>query len=297
MVATGIPLAVNLALDPRGGLWVVTAAFGPSTPGGLWYVPPGGHSRRVATGLTEPTAVSWVGPHLYVADVAGTDVGRITVFDGFNGTSFATRRVLLGHVPIGSHTIGSIVPATGGRLFTGLGAQEDHSGPPGHVVSFTPSGGPLVPAATGLRTAFGLAFWGNHLLVTDNGPDHAAGGSDALYAFSPGGAMVDFGFPKCYGQGGSACAGYPAPVARFPAHSSPEGVAVKGDVAFIAGNGSSILPHPTASEILRVDLRTGGQGVFWRAPHVQDLVGLAIGPDGDLYATLLTSGRVVRFSI
>ena len=118
-----------------------------------------------------------------------------------------------------------------------------------------------------------------------------------MVAFEPGGAVVNFGFPKCYGQGGHACAGFKAPLVTFPSHSSPEGIVVKGDVAYVADYGSSVVRSPAPSEIVRVDLRTGRHSVFWRAPHQNDLVGLAIGPDGDLYATLLATGEVVRFDL
>lgn len=297
VVASGIPYASNLGFDAHGGLWVVSPTVGPGASGGIWYVPTGGHPRRVATGLGSPSALAWVGNRLYVADTKTPGTGRITVLQGFTGTGFTDRRTLLDGLPLGTHFIGSIVPGPGGRLFIGLGALADHSGPPARVLSFSPSGGRPVVEATGLRTAFGLAFWGRNLLVTDNGPDHAGPVPDQLFAFVPGGPVVNFGFPKCYGQGGSACAGFPAPLVTFPAHSSPEGIAVKGDVAFVADTGTSIVPSPAASEIVRVDLRTKRRTVFWRAPHEVDLVGVAIGPDGDLYATLLVSGQVMRFGL
>jgi glucose/arabinose dehydrogenase len=297
VVASGIPYAANLAFDAHGGLWVISAAIGPGAPGKVWYVPPGGSPRGVTTGLAAPSALAWIGNRLYVADTTASGSGRITVFEDFTGNGFTSRRVLLSNLPVGSHTIGSIVQGPGGRLFIGLGAQADHSGPPGRVVSFPPSGGAVGLEATGLRTAFGLAFWGRNLLVTDNGADHVSPSPDQLLAFDPGGPVVDFGFPKCYGQGGPACAGFRAPLATFPSHSSPEGIAVKGDVAFVADDGTSIVPAPAPSAIVRVDLRTGRHTIFWRAPHEVDLVGIAIGPDGDLYATLLVSGQVVRFGL
>ena len=56
--------------------------------------------------------------------------------------------------------------------------------------------------------------------------------------------------------------------------------------------------HPECDlKVVRVDLGTGRATVFWRAPRQHDLVGVAIGPDGDLYATLLVSGQVVRLGL
>src|SRR5271167_3579781 len=85
VVASGIYYASNLAFDAHGGLWVVSADVGPGTPGELWYVPPGGRPRRVATGLTAPSALAWIGNRLYVADTKTPGIGRITVFQDFTG--------------------------------------------------------------------------------------------------------------------------------------------------------------------------------------------------------------------
>ena len=70
-----------------------------------------------------------------------------------------------------------------------------------------------------------------------------------------------------------------------------------GDVAYVAENGSAFEKNPTGSDVVRVDLRTGRHSVFWRSPVKHDPLGAAIGPDGDLYATLYVSGKVVRFDL
>ncbi len=296
VVASGIPSAANLGFDTHGGLWVVSVTGGPSSSNGVWYVPSAGHPLHVLSGIVA-TALAWVGSRLLVAEITGSNEGEVTVYEDFTGERFGRHHVLLAGLPIGTHTIGSIVQGPEGRLFTGYGALEDHSGAPGRVLSFTLSGSATTLEATGLRTAFGLAFWGRVLLVTVNGPDDLGSLStpDQLQAFEPASSAVDFGFPRCYGQGGSACTSVPAPRATFPAHSSPEGVAVKGDFAFVANFGSSF--GQGGNDIVRVDLRTGRQNIFWSSPLKNQLVGLAIGPDGDLYATLLTSGEVVRFDL
>ena len=64
VVAPGIRYVANLAFDPHGGQWVVSADLGPTVPGGVWHVPLGGHPRRIATGLTVPTALTWVGTYV-----------------------------------------------------------------------------------------------------------------------------------------------------------------------------------------------------------------------------------------
>ena len=299
VVASGIPYAANLAIDARGGLWVASDAGGPNPADGVWYVPPGGRPRHVAAGMDATVGLAWVGERLYVSHISGPTTGAVTVFDGFSGRRFKTSRAVLDNLRIGRNAVGSLALGPNGRLFVGLGAPEDHSGPPGRVLSFAPSGGSPLLEATGLRNPFGLAFDGGRLLVTDSGRDDLGPfrPRDELNAFEPAGPTANFGFPGCYGQGGAACAGTRPPIAAFPAHSSPDGVAVKGHVAFVAESGSSFVQNPTGSDIVRIDLRTGRQDVFWRSPVKHDPIGVAIGPDGNLYVTLYASSKIVRFKL
>jgi glucose/arabinose dehydrogenase len=101
----------------------------------------------------------------------------------------------------------------------------------------------------------------------------------------------------CYDKGGSSCAGTRQPLASLAPHAVPVGVAVKGDVAFVAENGSSYPENPTGSDIQRIDLRTGKRTRFWHSPVEHDPTGAVIGPDGDLYVALYASGKVVRFGL
>ncbi len=299
VVASGLHFPVNLTFDSHGGLWFTSNVVGGKNDptDGVWYITPGGRPRQVVTGLV-PAGLVWVGNRLYVASTTTPGTGRITVLEGFNGSRFTSQRVRLDGLTVGQHLIGSIALGPDGHLYIGTGAAGS-SGPPGNVLSFAPDGGSPVVKATGLRSAFGLAFYGRLLLVTDTGRDDLGPfrPPEKLNEFNPAGPVVNFGYPGCYGQGGSACAGTRPPLATFPAHATPAGIAVKGDVAFIAENGSSFLQNPSGSDIQRVDLRTGQHTVFWRSPVKHDPVGAAIGPDGNLYVTLLASGEILRFTL
>ena len=112
--------------------------------------------------------------------------------------------------------------------------------------------------ATGLRNPYGLAFHGADLLVTDNGRDDLGETRppEELDAFDPAGGVADFGFPRCSAGGDGARAAI-APIATFPAHASTDGLAVKGDFAYVAQNGSTIRKHPVGNDVQRVDLATG----------------------------------------
>lgn len=303
---TRVPLPTNLTFDPAGGLWVTSGAGGPVASDGVWYVPPGGRTaRHVVRGLHTALGLTWVGGRLYVASARTRRLGQVTVLSGFDGARFATRRRLLGALPIGLHTLDSIVPGPDGRLYLGIGSEFDDRAsvrrPSAAVVSFTPAGTDLRVVARGLRNPYGLAFvpGSSRLLVTDNGRDDlgAFRPPDELNAIDTAAPARDFGFPRCHGQGGAACAGTVGPLARMPAHASAVGVAVDaaGRYAYVAQNGSSFAANPTGRDVQRVELATGRR-VRWAGPFAQnDPLGAAFGPGGRLYVTLFASGRVVRY--
>ena len=215
VMASGVPFPVNLTFDQHGGLWF-SSSGGKAPTDGVWYIPPGGKPRQVVSGL-ESAGLVWLGNDLYVASTnAGT--GTITVFSGFNGTSFTSQIVRLNGLTVGQHIIGSIAIGPDGQLYIGVGAAGDMSGSSGSVVSFAPDSGNPVVKATGVRSAFGLAFYGRLLLVTDPGRDDLGPfrPPEKLDEFDPAGPVVNFGYPGCLGQGGPACAGVRPAFATFP---------------------------------------------------------------------------------
>ena len=297
-MATGIPFATNVVFDHRGRMWVTSGAGGPRASDGVWYVPRDRRPRHVAAGLTTALGLRWAQGRLYVGHITTPTNGRVTVLWGFDGRRFRHRSVALDGLEVGRHTVDSIARGPDGRLYVGVGSVQDNQGRAGRVLSFRPGGHAARLEATGLRNPYGLAFSGLRLLVTDNGRDDlgAFRPPEELDAFEPSGAVVDFGFPGCYGQGGTACAGTRPPVARFPAHASSDGLAIERRYAYIAENGSSFAANPTGSDVRRVDLVTGRSSILWRSPVEHDPLGATIGPDGDLYVTLFISGRVIRFA-
>ena len=228
-MASGLHFPVNLTFDEHGGLWFTSSAGGQNPTDGVWYIPPGGRPRQVVKGLTA-AGLAWVGNSLYVASTTAPGTGEITVLQGFNGSRFTSQRVRLDGLMVGQHVIGSIALGPDGQLYIGVGAVGNNSGPSGGVLSFAPDGGNPVVKATGLHSAFGLAFYGRLLLVTDTGRDDLGPfrPPEELNEFDPAGPVVNFGFPGCYGQGGPACAGTRPPLATFAAHATPTAVAVKG---------------------------------------------------------------------
>src|SRR3954453_21117157 len=235
VVARAIPLATNVVFDPAGGMWVTSGAGGSNPSDGVWYVPKGGKPRHVVRHLRTALGLRWAGGTLYVSHITSPSNGRVTGFTGFGGKRFAKHSVALNGLRVGRHTMDSIVQGADGRLYVGVGSTSDNHGRPGRVVSWKPGTHTARLEATGLRNPYGLAFHGADLLVTDNGRDDLGETRppEELDAFYPSGPVADFGFPRC----SPSCARAIAPIVRLPAHASTDGLAVKGDVAYVAQNG------------------------------------------------------------
>jgi glucose/arabinose dehydrogenase len=318
LVATGIPYATNLTFDARGGMWVTSGAPFSQEGDGVWYVArPGAKPVHAIRGTKTALGLTWFRGRLYVAYALSQVTGVVARYSGFDGRRFAHRRTVIPALSIGLHGLASILQGPNARLYLGVGAEHDASagGHPtsGTVVSFKGDGSDLRIEAKGLRGPFGLAFIPGtaSLLVTDDGrddlgvrrpPDELNLVRDVTRA------APDFGFPGCYGQGGTACAGTAAPLAPLPAHAGVGGVAVtrhwggQGLTAFVAENGAIVPGATTPPAVRRISLRRrpGGGYDATTTPFAagfrdQDPLGMAIGPGGALYVTLFTSGAVVRF--
>ena len=318
IVATGIPYASNVTFDAHGGMWVTSGAPFAQPGDGVWYVAHfGARPVHVIRGSLTALGLTWFRGRLYVASTLSKATGIVTRYSGFDGRRFAHRRVVIPAISIGRHALGTIAPGPKGRLYLGLGAEQDalaggHA-TSGTVVSFKGDGSDLRIEAKGLRGPFGLAFVPGtaSLLVTDNGRDDlgARRPPDELNLVRDvTRAAPDFGFPECYDQGGPACSGAAAPLARLPAHAGVGGVAVSPDwgghglTAFVAENGSIVPDVDSGHELRRIELRRRPGGGYDASASVfatgfaeQDPLGVAIGPGGALYVTLWATGAVVRF--
>ena len=220
-------------------------------------------------------------------------------------------------LPVWQHPLGTLVPGPGGRLYLGVGAEQDALAgghvTSGTVVSFRGDGSDLRIEARGLRGPFGLAFVPGtaSLLVSDNGRDDlgATRPPDELNLIRDVTRRApDFGFPGCADRGGAACANSAAPLTLLAPHAGVGGVAVSADwagrglTAFVAENGA-IAPGLTAGRAIRrvaLRRRAGGGYDATVTPFAagfadQDPLGTAIGPGGALYVTLFRTGAVVRF--
>src|SRR5215471_12016101 len=120
--ATNVPFPTNLTLDSKDRLWLTSGAGGPQASDGVWYLPFGGRrARHVISGLHTALGLTWYKGVLYVGSISSPTNGIVTAYSGFNGHKFAHRRLVLKHLAIGRHTVDSIVPGPGGRLYVGVG--------------------------------------------------------------------------------------------------------------------------------------------------------------------------------
>ena len=317
-VADGIPHPTNIAFDRSGRLWITSSGYKRAASDGVWFLPRrGARPAQVVSGLPTALGLVWHRGTLFVSHLkpdAGYSVGQVTAFSGFDGRRFARRRVVVGDIPTARHTVDSLAVRGDGRIFLGVGSQTD-AGPPtrrlaASVISFNPDGSDVTLEARGLRNPYGLAFLpdGRTLALSDQGRDDLGLDEppEELNLLDTKGRAIDFGHPRCYGQGGRACAGSRRAHVRMPAHSAAAGVAVSerfgalGPSVFVALYGSTFDKPPTGGEIVRIPLRRGVPARravrFARKVGPKEPLGLAIGPDRRLYATLHTSGRVVAIS-
>src|SRR5207248_3441036 len=137
----------------------------------------------------------------------------------------------------------------------GISAPCDHCTPAtelsGAVVSFLPDGSDLQVDAKGIRAPIGFAYLPgtSDLFVTMNQRDDLGErtSGDWLSRVRRGEA---WGFPDCYGQGGTACAGVPTPVAELDKHAAVSGLAF--------WNGEAIVAEWSAGKVVRVTLSNTG---------------------------------------
>ena len=249
--ATGVKHASGFAFDREGRLWVTTSAAADHRSDGVYVVARAGAQPVKVAHVDGPLGLTWYRGRLYVASI-----GRVTAFGGLRGGRFTTRRTIL-RGPVAGASNNAIVATSDGRLLMSVSTTCDHCVPrstwAAAIVSFRADGSDLQIFARRIRAAYGLALvpGTTAVLATMNQRDD-------LGARTPGDwlALVrrgqDWGFPACYGQGGSACAGVPKPVAVLDVHAAAGGVALAHGSAFVA--------EWQTGKVLRIRLERVGSG-------------------------------------
>jgi glucose/arabinose dehydrogenase len=173
----------------------------------------------------------------------------------------------------------------------GISSACDHCTPTSKwsasIVTFRPDGSDVRVFAKHIRAPYGLARYPGtgDLLVSMNQRDD-------LGTWTPGdwlarvGAGQDWRFPGCYGQGGTACAGVPAPLAALDKHAAAGGVAVSGRTAFVA--------EWQAGRVLAVPLTGTRQTAKSFLTGIRNPLALATAPDGAVFVGDWGTGKIYR---
>ncbi len=298
--AQGPPTVAGLAFDPQGRLWASAAGLEAHAHDGVYLIAhAGAPAVKVISGLNDPLGLLWREGHLYVASV-----GRVDAYGDFDGRRFRTHTTILrGPVAGGENNLMALSPH--GRILMGVTATCDHCTPrsrwSGAIVSFLPDGRDLRLYAARIRAPFGLAYFPgtSDLLVTMNQRDDlgAATPGDWLAQVSEG---EDWRFPGCYGQGGVACAGVPAPVAVLDKHAAVGGVAIlTGQLGSAVGTAALVAEWQSA-KVQRVALTRGGAGYSGTvAPFLTGMrnpLAIVLAPRGGLLVADWATGTIYSVS-
>jgi glucose/arabinose dehydrogenase len=250
VVSPGAQHVASFAEDSAGRLWFGTADYSDTGHDGV-YLSTGASSKPLEVLANQHTVLglTWVGDELYVASKEHVDA-----YAGFDGSRFESHRNVVTFAPdVGE--VNQLVMGPDGRFRLGISSPCDSCVPTvphaGSVVSFLPDGSDLRTEAANIRAPVGLTFVPDtsDLLVTMNQRDDLGSRTpgDWLSQVSTG---QDWRQPACYGQGGAACVGVPAPVATLDRHAAASGVAIV--------DGAAIVAEWATGKVLRIDLHHDG---------------------------------------
>jgi glucose/arabinose dehydrogenase len=256
--ATGLPLMSAFAFDVKGRLWVTTSGANTHGTDAVYLLErAGSRPAKIVEKIRGPLGLVWSHETLFVSTLDG-----VTAFSALHGTRFRRRETIL-RGPVAGAENNNIVQAPDGRLIMDVSSPCDHCVPTSSlsaaIVSFRTDGTDLRVYASRIRAAFGLAFYPgtSELLASMNQRDD-------LGARTPGDwlALVragqNWGFPACYGQGGTACAGVPQPVAVLDKHAAAGGVAILTRQLGGWFTGSALVAEWSLGKVQRVALTRNG---------------------------------------
>jgi glucose/arabinose dehydrogenase len=298
--AKGPPTTAAFAFDAQGRLWLTAAGLEAHTHDGVYVIAKqGAKPVEVVSGLDDPLGLAWYGGRLYVASV-----GRVDAYGDFDGQHFTQHsRILDGPVAGGENNL--LVMGPDGRFLMGVTATCDHCTPnsqySGSIVSFRPDGSGLRLYASRIRAPFGLAYMPgtSDLFVSMNQQDD-------LGKRTPGDWLTlvregeDWRFPGCYGQGGSSCAGVPAPTAVLDPHAAVGGVAIAtGQLGARVGT-AAIVPEWQLGKVQQVALHRTTSGYAGSVTRlltgIKNPLAVTLAPDGSLLVGDWASGTIYRFT-
>jgi len=298
--AQGLTNAAAMAFDADGHLWVATAAYQDAGTDAVYVIDSAGATpTKVIDDAHTPLGLLWHDGVLYVSRAGGVDA-----YTGFNGTTFAEHHPIV-TLPDGVGEVNGLAMSPDGRISLGISSPCDSCTPESEysaaVVSFAPDGSDLRVDASGIRAPVGLEYFPgtDTLFVTMNQRDDLGDATpgDWLSIVTPG---QHWGFPDCYGQGGTACANAPSPIAELDPHAAVSDVAlVTGQLGSAVGTAALVAEWAKGS-VLLVPLSTDGTAATGTArpflTGIENPVALALDADGDLFTADWATGTLYRIS-
>ena len=285
-----VPLGDNRSLiSERDSAQVLLLNDGSTTVAGVVdQVLAEGEGGLLGLAMTSPSA-----DKVYAYYTAATD-NRVVVFD-FDGQQLSNERTVLGGIPKGFiHNGGRIAFGPDGYLYVATGETgqpdlaQDQTSLAGKVLRVTPSGNPAPgnpnPRSPvwswGHRNIQGLAWdSAGNLWATEFGQDDV----DELNLIEKG---ANYGWPMC--EGPCDIPGMRNPKATWSptASSSPSGLAIVNDVAWVAALRGQALFE------VRLDGRRASQPTAWFSEEYGRLRDVVASPGGGLWVlTNNTDGR------
>lgn len=284
------PLADDRALiSERDSARVLLLKDGATTVAGtVDQVLAEGEGGLLGLAMTSPSA-----DKVYAYYTAATD-NRVVVFD-FDGSQLSNERTILGGIPKGYiHNGGRIAFGPDGYLYVATGETgqpdlaQDRASLAGKVLRILPSGNPAPgnpdPQSPvwswGHRNIQGLAWdSAGNLWATEFGQDDV----DELNLIEEG---KNYGWPMCEGPCGVPGMTNPKATWSPTASSSPSGLAIVNDVAWVAALRGQALFE------VRLDGRRASQPTTWFSEEYGRLRDVVASPDGGLWVlTNNTDGR------
>ncbi|HMK13162.1 MAG TPA: hypothetical protein VK461_16350 [Acidimicrobiales bacterium] len=303
--AQGLTNAAAMTFDGDGHLWVATAAYDDTGADAVYVVDSAGATpAKVIADAHTPLGLLWHDGALYVSRAGGVDV--YTGFDatGSGSPTFAEHHTIV-TLPDGVGEVNGLALSPEGRISLGISAPCDSCTPTSKyaaaVVSFLPDGSDLRVDASGIRAPVGLEFFPgtDTLFVTMNQRDDLgeATPGDWLSIVKPG---QSWGFPNCYGQGGTECAGTPSPVAELDQHAAVSDVAiVTGQLGTRVGT-AALVAEWAKGTVLLVPLSPDGTSATGSVrpflTGVENPVALALDDNGALFVGDWATGTVYRIT-
>ena len=241
----------------------------------------------------------WAGDTLDVSSA-----GQVDAYSGLVGDAFTRHKTVL-TLPAGVGEANGLVMSSAGRLVLGVSAPCDACTPTTEyaaaVISFLADGSDLRVEASGIRAPVGLAYYPgtDDLFVTMNQRDDLGDATpgDWLAVVRSGQA---WGFPDCYGQGGSACDGVPAPVAELDAHAAVSGVAIVTDALGASIGSSALVAEWATGTVVRLSLTHDGTTYAGSAqPFLTELtnpVPVVVAPDRAVLVGDWGTGTIYRIA-